>query len=293
MLSVRSGRTHEALDYAERSRSSFSPVDGTPDWSSRPLRAPQGQVALAFALVGDTLLAWTLWEGGLHLTIRPVRRADLVRSVERVRSALELRSADAAVLPALESLYDELIRPLRPRLGRSGTPLVIVADGELAGLPMVALRDRDRGRYLVQDHPIRFATSLRDPMLKAVAAGDRLPVSLVADPAFDRALFPDLQPLPGAAAEVEVIRRMHPHGRVLDGARAHAAAVERAFRDGGIAHFAGHAVFDDARPERSFSHAIRAAAGRPWPSIVKPYVCRMALRGIESATASQRENSSS
>jgi CHAT domain-containing protein len=251
MLSLRAGRSEEALDYVERSRSSFSPVGRSADWASRPLKAPRGQVAVEFALVGDTLLAWTLWDGGMHFARRTVSRAGLVRNVERVRSALELRSADSVVLPALDALYDELIRPLRPRLGRPGTPLMIVADGELAALPFAALRDRERRRYLVEDHAVRFASSLRDPT--AVVRPDRtLAVTLMADPAFDRRSFPELQRLPGAAAEVEAIGRLYPGAQMLGGTDADAEAIVASLRRGGVAHFAGHAVFDDARPEQSF-----------------------------------------
>lgn len=261
MLSVGAGRTEEALDYVERSRASFSPVGRAPDWTRRPLRAPRGQVAVVFALVGDTLLAWTLWEGGLRFTQRTVDRAGLVRTVERVRSALELRAADGVVLPALESLYDELIRPLHPHLGPAGTPLVVVADGELAALPMAALRDRERSRYLVQDHPVRFASSLRDPAGPGAQPVAGLPITLVADPAFDRAFFPELERLSGAAAEVAAVARNYAGtARVLDGPAPDAAAIRSAFLRGGVAHFAGHAVFDDARPERSFLVASRGTS---------------------------------
>ncbi|HEX5870897.1 MAG TPA: hypothetical protein VFY65_10795, partial [Longimicrobium sp.] len=77
MLSVRGGRKDEALDYVERSRASFSPVGRAADWAGRPLHAPRGQVAVEFAMVGDTLLAWTLWDGGMHFARRTVNRADL------------------------------------------------------------------------------------------------------------------------------------------------------------------------------------------------------------------------
>ncbi|MBW3571085.1 MAG: CHAT domain-containing protein [Gemmatimonadetes bacterium] len=289
MLSVRGGRAEEALDYVERSRSSFSPVGHAADWAARPLRAPRGQVAVEFALVADTLLAWTLWEGGLHLTRRTVRRDELVRNVERVRSALELRSADAVVLPALEALYDELIRPLRPRLGPAGTPLLIVADGELAGLPVAALRDAERGRFVVEDHPVRFASSLRDPTA-AVRPAHGVPVTLVADPAFDRRAFPELQRLAGAAAEVDAIAGLYADARVLAGAQADAAAIRASLLRGGVAHFAGHAVFDDARPERSF---LVTAPGREnaSPRITAAEIERMDLRGLRLVVLSACQTS--
>jgi CHAT domain-containing protein len=258
MLSVAAGRTEEALDYVERSRSSFSPVAPVVHGAARPLRAPPGEVALELALVADTLLAWTLWDGGLHLTRRTVRSAELVRTAERVRSALELRAPDSVALAGLQALYDELVRPLGPRLGPAGTPLTIVADGELAGVPMAALHDRVRGRYLVEDHPVRFASSLRDPS-GSTGVPQRVPVTLVADPLFDRGALPELQPLAGAVAEVQAIARLHPRAGVMEGTAADTGTLRAAFRRGGIVHFAGHAVFDDARPERSF--LVAAGAG--------------------------------
>jgi CHAT domain-containing protein len=111
---------------------------------------------------------------------------------------------------------------------------------------------------LVEDHAVRFASSLRDPTAVA-RPGRGVPVTLMADPAFDRSGFPELERLPGAAAEVEAIGRLYAGARKLDGADAHAEAIMALLRRGGVAHFAGHAVFDDARPEQSF---LVAATGR-------------------------------
>jgi CHAT domain-containing protein len=249
MLDVAAGRVEQALDRVERSRASFSPVGHAPEWSRRPLRVPAGQVGLELALVGDTLLAWTVSGADVRLTRTRVHRDSLLQEVEQVRSALELRADDANVRAGLRRLYARLIAPVRARLGSEGAVLVVVADGELAGIPFEALWDGER--YLVESHPLRFASTLRDPVRPAVPPG-RGPVSLVADPAFDARAFPGLQPLPGAAAEVTTLTRLYPRAGVLAGPRADAAAVREAFRGGGLVHFAGHAVFDDARPERSF-----------------------------------------
>lgn len=277
MLSVNGGRIDEALNYVERSRASFSPVGRSPDWARRPLRAPRGQVAVEFALVGDTLLAWILWEGGMRLSRRTVRRADLVRTVERVRSALELRSSDSVVLPGLESLYDDLIRPLRPHL-EPGRPLVVVADGELAALPVAALRDRERGRYLVEEHPVRFASSLRDPWNTTARRVAGLPVTLVADPAFDRRTFPELERLQGAQAEVAAVAHLYPGAQVLEGAVADAGAIRAALLRGGVAHIAGHAVFDDRRPDRSYLVAAGTSGAPSW--LMAAEIERMDLRAL-------------
>jgi CHAT domain-containing protein len=152
----------------------------------------------------------------------------------------------------LAGLYDRLVRPVEGRLGPPGTPLVVVADGEVAGVPFAALRDARRGRYLVEDHPLRFAGSLRDaarpPRAGAAAPGTAL---LVADPAFDPAAYPALARLPGAAAEARAIAAAYPGARVLAGPAAGRDALERALPGAAVVHYAGHAVFDDARPERS------------------------------------------
>ena len=264
MLSVRAQRPEQALEYVEQSRASFSPVARREGWDRRPLRAPPGQVAVEFALIGDTLLAWTLWEGGLHLTRRTVGRAALLKDVERVRSGLERGAPDAAVHPTLEALYDRLLRPVSARLGPRGTPLVVVGDGELSSIPLTALRDRETGRFLVEDHPVRFASSLRDPVLAPAVTSAGTPVTIVADPAFDPAAFPELQRLPGAALEARVIARLHPGARTLSGTQAGEAAIRAALGRGGVAHFAGHAVFDDARPDRSF--LVAAPGGEPEPA---------------------------
>jgi CHAT domain-containing protein len=276
MLNVRTGRVQEALENVERSRASFSPVERRNAMSGRRLRSAPGQVGIEFALVGDTLLTWTLSGTELQLRRATIDRDALGRNVERVRSGLELRAPDQTVLPGLEALYNQLIRPIAARLGRE-TELVIVADGELAAVPMVALRDSVRGRYLMEDHVVRFAGSLRDPALAAAPPAADTRVTLVADPAFDPGSFPGLRRLTGAAAEVAALQRLYPHARTLQDDRAVFDSIRDALGRSGIYHFAGHAVFDDARPERSY---LVAAAGGASARLTAAEIERMQLQGL-------------
>jgi CHAT domain-containing protein len=248
MLHVRARNSAEALRTLEHGRTSFTSARQ----GQGPLTAPVGAVAVEYALIGDTLLTWTLRGDRLHLHLQTLDRAELLRTVEEVAAALESPSGDARSLPRLQRLYDVLIRPVRDRLGARDAPLVILADGEIAGVPFAALHDSVRGVYLVADHPIRFAATLADAR-RTLSARQRAsgPALLVADPAFDRGLNPTLDRLPGAEAEVDSLRAIYPQAVVLRHDAATPDALTSQAGQARVIHYAGHAVFDDARPERS------------------------------------------
>jgi CHAT domain-containing protein len=261
MLDLAAGDTADALDHLERGRISFG--SAPPDTASamrRPMR--RGEVAVAYALIGDTLLAWTVAGTKARLTRQTVNRGSLIASIEELRLSLERGEVGAAVRRPLAELHRTLIAPLESRLGDENTTLVIVADGELAAVPFSALYDERRGRYLVETHALRYAGSLRDaaaPQVRESSRGVR--TLLVADPAFDARVHPGLPRLPGARREADSIAATYPGHVLVAGTAADAAAVEAALGGAGIVHFAGHAVFDDRRPERSY--LVLAPEGGP------------------------------
>lgn len=252
MLHVGADRKVEALQALERGRVSFAPGYSAAAVSTGPPAAPPGQVAVEYALIGNTLLAWTLRGRDVELWRATVERGELLRTLEHAVTALESPARAASAQPDLERLYEVLVRPIEARLGASETPLVIVADGEIAGVPFAALRDARRGRYLVEDHPLRFAATLADAARPAPPRGAAAgPALLVADPAFDPREYPDLDRLGGAQAEVDALLPLYPRRTVLSGTAATPAAVARWAPGAGVIHYAGHARFDDGRPERS------------------------------------------
>lgn len=261
MLSVQKGRASEALGYLERGRLSFAAGRGARSGPPGAPVSPPGEVAVEHALIGDTLLIWTVAGDDVRLTRRTVNEARLLDLIERTRSALELR-ADTAAARGLLELYDIAIKPVRERLGPPDTPLVLIADGEIAGIPFAALYDAARKRYLVQDHPLRFAGSLQDAHGAAAKASAATRALLVADPAFDPAEYPGLERLAGASAEAGAIRTLYPRPVVLAGAQAGREQVQAMMVAADVVHYAGHAVFDDQRPEQSF---LLLSAGRGSP----------------------------
>jgi len=246
MLQVRNRQVHDALRTLERSRMSFAPRRAG---GMRPgegqLTAPRGQVAVEYALIGDTLLAWTIGDS-IRLRRQVVNRDTFLLVVERANAALESN----APVPEqdLQSLYGWLIQPIRNHLGRPETLLVILADGEVAGVPFAALLDGDR--YLIEDRPLRFAATLEDAARPPPRGSG--PVLLVANPTFDAGQHLMLDPLPGASAEVRSLAAIYRNVVPLEEDRATRAAFVAQARRASLIHYAGHAVFNDARPERSF-----------------------------------------
>lgn len=255
MLRVRAADTTGALVYLERGRVSFGP---TGRGASQPVEGewniPPGEVAVDYVLVGDTLLVWTVAAGAkAQLTRSTVDRAALVGSIEDVRSSLERGVGEDILRPALASLYDQLVRPVEARLGGDETPLVLVADGELSAVPFSGLYDAATRRYLTQSHPIRYAGSLRDASrVRAAARGGAPKALLVADPAFDARVNRQLPRLPAARVEVDSIAAGYRGPAVLADSDAVRGALVAALGRADVVHFAGHAVFDDQRPERSY-----------------------------------------
>lgn len=252
MLRVQAGDITEALAYLERGRASFAPVSGGATHPDVAPRGPRGQTALVYSLVGDTLLIWAVRDSDVHLRQVRLDGKRLARTIELALTSLELGNDAAGVRPLLAFLYETLIRPVEPYLGEDDDPVVLITDGVVAGAPFAALHNAASGRYLIQDHPLRFASSLRDAAaLPSPSARRADQAVLVADPAFLPREFPGLTRLPGARAEADEIAPRYPGAQVIRDTSAHRAAVLQALQRADVFHFAGHAMFDDWRPERS------------------------------------------
>lgn len=274
MMHVRANRPEKALEALERGRTSFSLVDDGEAAIGGGLSAPLGHVALEYALIGDTLLTWTVRGASVQMRRDTVDRDSLLLTIERAGALLEAPGDDDLARPELERLYDRLIHPVRDRLP-ADTPLVILADGEIARVPFEALRDARSGRYLVQDHSTRHAPSLADAAPVSPPTHDS--ALLVADPAFALYRNATFRRLDGAKAEVDALRQFYPgadslihEGATVDALLARAGRVS-------VIHYAGHAVFDDTRPERSF---LLLAADSTGGRLTADSVVSLDLRGV-------------
>jgi CHAT domain-containing protein len=251
MLKVADGRTAEALEYMDRSRASLASSGARTVERANTLRAPPGAIAVEYARVADTLLIWTLTGERVEVSRSVLDTVRFTRTVEALHGSLEGGAQSTEIRPALALLYDWLVRPVEERLGAAETQLVIVADGEIAAVPFAALYDTRRSRHLIEDHPLRFGISLREA-LRPAGAGVSDSVLLVSDPAFSAREHPLLNRLPHARQEARAVAGAYPAPEILEYEGATRGKIETALLRAGIVHFAGHAVFDDRRPERSY-----------------------------------------
>ncbi|HET7234487.1 MAG TPA: CHAT domain-containing protein [Longimicrobium sp.] len=254
MLKLDHGAAREALEYLDHARASLAVVGRAARESaaapSARVNTRPGEVALVYSRVADTLLVWTVdgphsevWRGAID-TVR------FTRSLQQLATLGEHGAAEEAFRPGLRFLHDVLLRPVRPRLGPPGTPLVIVSDGEFSAVPYPALLDSS-DQYLIERHPVRFAVSLAESQASPSPMPEGAAV-FVADPAFVPAEFPLFNRLAHAQAEVDTIAGMYREHVVLAGPTATRQRLFAAIKNASMLHVAAHAVFDDARPERSF-----------------------------------------
>jgi CHAT domain-containing protein len=278
LLELEAGRTDVALRYMDRARASLAGNSRMTGTGQDGLSALAGETAVEYARIADTLLIWTISSEGVHVIRTVVDTIRLDRTLRDAEARLQRGASAEEVRPALSQLYEWFIRPVEGRLN-AGAPLVVIADGEIAAVPFAALYDGRSGRYLVEDHAIRFAVSLREAR-RSPSADAADGVTLVADPAHSLREHPLLERLTHAREEVRTIAANYPGAAVLADAQATRPALELALARSGVVHFAGHAVFDDQRPERSYLVLAPSSDGRAEGRLSAAELARLDLQRV-------------
>ncbi len=239
------------LELAERARATMrpeSPGHGpNPDISDLLDELPEGADVLYYSLGARESFAWVLSRSRCEAVRLQTTEGELERLVGLLLRQIQQHADAKRILNTSGELHRRIIEPLRTR-PLSGECLVIVPDGALHRLPFALLRSADR--FLIEERPILFATSLtglvqasRRLSRQAATANRAL---IVADPATDEA-----ESLPGARAEAADLAQLYPHRTVLTGRAATRAAIWQTIPAADVLHYAGHAVDDTFHPERS------------------------------------------
>jgi CHAT domain-containing protein len=268
-LQVARDRPLEALRYSEQAKARVlgdwivTQAVERPGPLPRPLPAPSPReiasllgnlppetVVLHFAVLPQTTVLWLLRQGKEPKAVTlPIGDKDLADRVTALH-----KGSDRAFQSLSANLYDTLILPVEHDL-RSGDRLVLVPDQALHRLSFATLWNRRTGRYLIQDHVLSVAPSLR-----VFAAGVRREAVLrralnvralvVSNPKFDLTLYGWLTRLSAEAAAITdgAVTKNFPGSMVIQGEEATPRVFLRAAGDFGILHFGGHSVINSDLP---------------------------------------------
>ena len=217
---------------------------------------PKGSAVLLYSVMPDRLLIWVMDRGGMQAREVRVASRDLQRWIGELRDSRRRVGSDGEA--TLERLDRVLIEPVRAEIA-AASELFIAADRELYFVPFGALREKESGRYLLQDASVTVIPFMSgrpgqaERPTSAPTAGQLGPsVVVFADPSIDRSRHPDLTRLPGARSEAEAIAQIYPGGgRIVTDAAATPAALRRELRLHAVTHVAAHTEVDPRNPLRS------------------------------------------
>lgn len=212
---------------------------------------PDDATYVAFHSLTDRLLV-TVLQGG---EIRAQEYIDLTAADLQTKILGLATGTTREQALGLANLHRLLLGRITRHLSR-GQPLVVVPHGALFGLPFAALMDPATGRFLVQDHPLLIVPSLNVLLALQAKVDNRPPLPLdgliLADPAFDRSLFPaTLSRLPRAADEGVAVAGLLKPSRLLQGEDASRAALMRHMGSYTIVHLSVHGLANAEAPLRS------------------------------------------
>jgi CHAT domain-containing protein len=266
-LQLRHGKTKAALTFLERGRARQlldavasigrtdpASVDSGADRDPANLgqQLPRGTTLVYYALLAHRAAAWVLDREQCTFVPLSVSSAELRLLVTRLGRAIVQRSSRRDVDEMMTALHGALIRPLRSSL-RPGDRLAFVPDDVLELVPFAALRDRDTGHRLVEDHTISLAPSGAFLVHASLRTPARQPLTalVVGNPTLDPRTNPVLPPLTQAEGEAGEIAALYESAELLVGS---APTKGRFLASAGrhdVIHFGGHAVANTEHPALS------------------------------------------
>lgn len=264
-LSLGQGDAASAFAYLERSRRAAyrsrttKPPNRTASGRdtdalalTRQALAP-GTTLLAYAVLRDRVVIWQISRDTSRLLQVQIRRDSLAALIRQAQRFV-VHEDFAPALAASAALHALLLRPALHTLP-VGQDLIIVPDRELFQLSFAWLRDGVSRQFAIERHPLRYAPSAdfaRSTVRRGVPVPARARLLALGNDARFSTVDDSLPALAHAELEARHIAGLYPRHDLLIGAQVSRPSVRRMARQAEILHFAGHAVFDEARPERSY-----------------------------------------
>jgi len=236
-LAIKKGDLNRAFMMAERARArtlaEARRASQPQTLAELQARLPDGATIVALNQFGEELAIWVIGRNSFDVTTRRLTRRDAAMLVAKQQQEI-WREALQPV--AGKELYDELIRPIAPRL-RDSEQLVFVPDATYADISFAALWDSSRKRFLVEDKLLAQAPSVESYVSKPERDGNVVDDSLVVG-----------GPHISAAAEAEAVAAIHSTSAVIIGAEATRARVLGNVLGRSIVHLAAETSSNTTHP---------------------------------------------
>lgn len=241
------GEKEKALELSERSRALT--LNDQLKQTDSPLQIIEGfqlslnndQAVVYYHQLKDSLQVWVLGKTLEHKSL-PALSQELIDSLSKDDSLYQNKT--------LASLHDAIISPIKPWL-EGKTQITFMPHRGLWAIPYAALLDKNKNQYLLMQHVISLAPSLR--VLSALRPisqqRDNLNGLIMGNPDHDPALFRGVK-LKYADKEAEEVANRFGITHYQDAE----VTEERFIEEGKVAHFihfAGHGVSIPKRPDQS------------------------------------------
>jgi CHAT domain-containing protein len=223
---------------------------------------PDETQLIEYAALENKLLICLVSRSEFSVKETPIRLDELTDKVLRFRqSILTGAGLEAEEIPRIraqaQELYHLLIEPisLSPT---NGSRICLVPDKILNNLPFAALVSPGGRRYLVEDYVVTLAPSATVYLVCSENRNHRAEVGnehllAVANPAFDRSVFPELSPLQSTEVQVDKIAKLYSANSpvVLTGAKAAKEPVKDEMQKADVIHLASHYKVYPGQPMNS------------------------------------------
>jgi CHAT domain-containing protein len=259
------GRAEAAFQWLERARLAVGSTTGrarVPVSFERIRQTlPDRMLFVEYIVLPRRTIIWCASRATSDIKTITIPRDSLAQLIEAFRS--EIRNDLPSPSLGKDRLSMLLLGGIASEM-KMADEITIVPDRELSEIPFAALQSPRSAQFLVQDYTIRVAPSAAFHLASSTVDDDaRNPSVLVVNPDESSAPSADLRPLRGAKREAMAVANGYSKSLLLSGPAARRDSVLSALTRYGIFHFAGHAIFDGERPERSYLALSAAQQNSP------------------------------
>lgn len=264
-LMLRRFAAGDALRTAERFRARTLFEDVVMRGTTRPRvslpddgsNLPADVTLIEYAVLQDRLAIFCRRAGRMTTFVVHVKRDDLRAAVQTLSTGIRKRLPVAELQKPAATLWQWLMAPAAETMRGSAT-VVIVPDRFLQQVPFAMLYDRERDRYLVQDHALGTVPSAR--LLNALRQAPRSPAAHGAFVIGNPFTGGELEPLPASESEARAIASMYRRSLLSLRRDATRERFTREWVNAAVVHFGGHASSTVTRGAAS-SLALAGARG--------------------------------